>query len=139
MTTIAYKDGVIAVDSRCTRDNTIVSDSYNKIKVVQDVQFILCGVLSEEQAFISAYFGEEPQDEIEMSALVVHQNRVYSVVFDQGKIYKLDITGSTDAMGSGEDHALTAMDLGLSAKEAVRMAAKRDTGTGGRIRVLEVK
>jgi hypothetical protein len=48
--------------------------------------------------------------------------------------------GSGDtAIGTGTDHAITAMDCGLSAREAVKMAMKRDTGTGGRIRTYKVK
>ena len=43
------------------------------------------------------------------------------------------------AIGSGADHAFTAMDCGCSAKEAVQMAVKRDTCTGGRIRSFKLK
>tara|TARA_R110000796_G_scaffold143647_3_gene260326 strand:- start:411 stop:617 length:207 start_codon:yes stop_codon:yes gene_type:complete len=43
------------------------------------------------------------------------------------------------ALGSGADHAYTAMDCGLSAKEAVKKAAYRDCGTGGRIRSYTIK
>ena len=44
--------------------------------------------------------------------------------------------GAIYAIGSGADHAITAMDMGASAIGAVEMAAKRDTGTGGIIRKL---
>lgn len=44
--------------------------------------------------------------------------------------------GLSFAIGSGAKHALTAMDLGLDAKEAVKMAMKRDIYTGGRIRTF---
>jgi len=43
------------------------------------------------------------------------------------------------AFGSGELHALTAMDMGASAKEAVGMAAKRDIYTGGKINTFKLK
>ena len=42
-------------------------------------------------------------------------------------------------IGSGADHGLTAMDCGLSAKEAVKKAAYRDLGTGGKIRTYKLK
>ena len=45
---------------------------------------------------------------------------------DKNKIYSI---------GSGSDHALTAMDMGATAEKAVEMAAQRDICTGGRIRV----
>ena len=41
--------------------------------------------------------------------------------------------------GTGQDHALTAMDCGLSAKEAVKMAAKRDTGTNSRVSTYTIR
>ena len=37
------------------------------------------------------------------------------------------------AIGSGSPHAITAMDCGKSAVQAVQMAAKRDPATGGRV------
>ena len=43
-----------------------------------------------------------------------------------------------DAIGSGSPFALTAMDMGASAEEAVTMAAKRDSCTGGKIRTLRI-
>ena len=42
------------------------------------------------------------------------------------------------ATGSGQHHALTAMDMGATAKEAVKMAIMRDTNSGGRIRTYKI-
>jgi hypothetical protein len=42
------------------------------------------------------------------------------------------------AIGSGTDHALTAMDMGATAEEAIGWAAKRDAGTGGTIRTFRL-
>ena len=41
MTTIAYKDGVIAYDGRQTRNDRIVSDTAQKCQVVDGVSFFL--------------------------------------------------------------------------------------------------
>jgi len=43
-----------------------------------------------------------------------------------------------DAMGSGEEFALAALDHGKTAEDAVAYAATRDSGTGGKIRVFDV-
>ncbi len=43
-----------------------------------------------------------------------------------------------ESAGSGGDYAITAMDLGLSAKDAVKMAIKRDVYSGGRVRVFKL-
>jgi ATP-dependent protease HslVU (ClpYQ) peptidase subunit len=42
------------------------------------------------------------------------------------------------ALGSGSHFALTAMDMGATAAEAVEMAKKRDTSTGGLVRTLVI-
>jgi hypothetical protein len=44
-----------------------------------------------------------------------------------------------DAIGSGHKHAITALDLGCSAVEAIRMTIKRDACTGGIIRCFDTK
>ena len=44
--------------------------------------------------------------------------------------------GATYAIGSCADHAIPPMDMGATAYQAVQMAAKRDTGTGGTIRTV---
>lgn len=45
----------------------------------------------------------------------------------------------TDAIGNGSPFALTAMDMGSAAAEAVEMAKKRDTSTGGQVRKLVIR
>jgi len=138
MTTIAYKDGTISVDSRMTRGDTILDDNYNKIHTVDGVRFIICGTVSDLESLIAAYFGAEVLDTIALAAIIVQDNRVYDFQVQEGKVYKLDITGQVWAVGSGEDHAFTAMDLGASTKQAIKLAAKRDVNTGGKIRTIQV-
>jgi hypothetical protein len=43
------------------------------------------------------------------------------------------------AIGSGAAHAITAMDCGKNAMQAVRYAARRDINTGGRIVTARLK
>jgi 20S proteasome alpha/beta subunit len=43
------------------------------------------------------------------------------------------------ATGSGSPYAFAAMDAGASAKEAVRIAIKRDANSGGRVQSLKLK
>jgi ATP-dependent protease HslVU (ClpYQ) peptidase subunit len=45
---------------------------------------------------------------------------------------------SCDAIGSGEEYAIGAMDAGLSAKDAVKIACNRDIYSGGRIRTFKI-
>lgn len=139
MTTIAYKDGVIAYDSRCTQDITIVDDNYDKKIVVNSVCFFMSGSTSEYMDFVNAYFGEAVTKNIDCNALVVDDGRVFKCGVDKDKQFWKCPAHSPAAIGSGVDHALTAMDMGADAKQAVKMAMKRDTCTGGRIRTYKIK
>lgn len=140
MTTIAYKDGVIAYDSRCTRGTTILDDDANKLYAVKGVSFLCTGANCDFPALINAFFGGETSGAVEASALAWDGSALWLVGHD-------DKTGGWKdaleldrpyAIGSGSAHALTAMDMGATAADAIRMAKKRDTCTGGRVRKLVI-
>ncbi|EPM72547.1 20S proteasome subunits A/B [Pseudomonas syringae pv. theae ICMP 3923] len=57
MTTIAYKDGVIAYDSRTTGGTTISDDDSGKLQTVDGVQFICTGCACDFDALIAGYIG----------------------------------------------------------------------------------
>lgn len=143
MTTIAYRDGVIAYDSRVTAGPTIVDDNRSKRVSRRGVEYFMCGCVSDQEYLIRWYQGEKPEtpDNVEASAIIVSDGVVYMAgyVKDDGFFLCPLRQDNVAAMGSGEDHALTAMDMGADAKTAVKMAAKRDTQTGGRIRTFRVK
>lgn len=141
MTTIAYKDGVVAYDSRCTRGTTILDDDANKLHVVKEVSFLCTGATCDFAALIDGFFGNDAPNAVEASALAWDGTTLWLVGHD-------DKTGAwKDALeldrphtiGSGANHALTAMDMGANAYKAVEMAAKRDTSTGGKIKTLIIK
>ncbi|MGY2337960.1 proteasome subunit beta [Pseudomonas sp. SDO5532_S415] len=136
MTTIAYKDGVIAYDSRQTRNDRIVSDSALKCQVVDGVSFFLSGAVCDEKALTAAYFGTPSPVPVECSGYVVDGGKLMMVGHDDKTgIWKQALDPSNpDAIGSGAAYALAAMDMGASAEDAVRAAMKRDIYTGGTIR-----
>ena len=140
MTTIAYKDGVIAYDSRQTRNDRIVSDNAPKCQVVSGVSFFLSGAVCDEKALIAAYFGTPSAVPVECSGYVVDGGNLMMVGHDDKTgIWKqeLELT-NPDAIGSGAAYALAAMDMGASAEGAVRAAMKRDIYTGGEIRLFRL-
>lgn len=141
MTTIAYKDGVIAYDGRQTRNDRIVSDSSPKCQVVDGVSFFLSGAACDEKALIAAYFGTPSPVPIECSGYVVDGGKLLLVANDDKTgIWKQELDPSNHgAIGSGAPYALAAMDMGASAEDAVRAAMKRDIYTGGLIRTLTIK
>lgn len=144
MTTVAVRDGVLAFDGRVTADGTIVSDSFKK-GICKNGKLIGC---AGNAAYITAFLewavngGEVPKN---------HDGKtenICGIVIDQ----KGRVTEYTEGMlpcdlgkkefyavGSGWHFAMGAMAAGASAIEAVKIAARFDTNTGGRIRSVEFK
>lgn len=140
MTTIAYKDGVIAYDGRQIRNDRIVSDSAPKCQVVGGVSFLLAGAVCDEKALIAAYFGTPSLVPVECSGYVVDGGKLLLIGHDDKTgIWKQELDLSNpDAIGSGSAYAIAAMDMGASAEDAVRAAMRRDIYTGGKVSVLRV-
>lgn len=142
MTTIAYKDGVIAFDSRVSRNGLIVSDDAHKDFKHNGVTFVMSGCLADKNHLISNYNGESTKElKDSYSSFVIDKGSIYECCYNpENGFWKDDVDRSdVDAIGSGSHHALTAMDLGCSAVEAVKMAIKRDCYSGGRVRTVRVK
>ena len=133
MTTIAYKDQIIAYDSRSVSGDVIVDDCFIKKTKVKGVVFFVVGNPSDLEEFQEMYFGETGSEKLGCDALVVDEGIVYVCGVEKGKIWK-DKVDKPTTLGSGAQFALAAMDCGCTAVEAVKVAAKRDIYTGGRIR-----
>ena len=146
MTTIAYKDGVIAWDSRVTAHNLIVDDDYDKHIVIADIHFFVAGATEFSEDFCNAYAARSPTvKDMEVSAIVVEAN---------GKLFKSSVEESGGqfriwrspyrqgcppfALGSGRDFAIAFMDMGLTAEEAVQRVMKFDAETGGRVHTFQI-
>jgi ATP-dependent protease HslVU (ClpYQ) peptidase subunit len=105
------------------------------------VIFFFCGALSDFDAFMTLYLGEAVDKDLEVSAIVVDNKEVFVCsTTEEGAIWKQPMSYFSEyALGSGSPFALTAMDMGADAVTAVKMAAKRDVSTGGKIRTYKVK
>ena len=140
MTTIAYKDGVIAYDSRETLGTTIVDDDCDKCQASGGVQFFCTGSTPDYDALIAAYFGEKSSVVIEAGGIALDNGVLWLLGYSETTGFWKDRLRLDNpfAVGSGSSHALTAMDMGATAFQAVEMAMKRDSCTGGKIRTLTV-
>lgn len=137
MTTIAYKDGVIAYDSLVTAGDTVMYDDFDKKSERDGVVFFGAGSTQDIQLLIAAYFGEVPDFDLDARALAFHDGALSVLCVSEGRLYESQVLlDHSYAIGSGRDHAFTAMDMGASARQAVELAAKRDTCTGGLIRTF---
>lgn len=151
MTTIAYKQGIMACDSQATAGDTIVSYKQKKIYKVNGHLIGCAGRLSECIAFVD-YFRklmvvqEARQNGVPMDslppfeaenfmAIVVDPEREVSI-FEGGN----DIIPAEDpvAIGSGGVYATAAMKAGADAKRAVEIAIEMDVFSGGDVQVVEV-
>lgn len=142
MTTIAYKDGVLAADTQVTASSCRVGSS-RKIGMIGPVMWGAAGVLPLCQRFDAWVRGGCKGDPPPMKdtdgdtaeAIIVFDGRVVCFRSDG-----LDhITSPFYANGSGWRFAMGAMAAGASAVDAVRAAAVLDVHTGGEITVLSVR
>lgn len=137
MTTIVYRDGVIAYDSRVTRGDTVIDDGCEKMSVVNDVHFFWAGSGPDAEHLINAYFGKPSSNRLQVAAIAYDPatNELWSLGQTEDGFWRDRIMLDRPyAIGSGTPHALTAIDMGASAETAVEMAAKRDLYTGGAVR-----
>lgn len=143
MTTIALdKNGLVAYESRVTEINVIVDDNSDKHIKRKGVHYFFCGRDADDEALISAMEdgpADDYSDAIEVFALIHKDGAFFTAGIDkiEGFILQKERKGCSVALGSGQKHALTAMDMGMNAKEAVRMAIKRDCYSGGKIRTMQ--
>jgi len=141
VTTIAYhhERKEIAYDGRTTRGDTIMNDKSEKMIEKGGVKFFLCGATCDYDLLMAMYFGEKSDLVPEANALVIDGGAVYRIGCQiDGGFWKCK-PDSNNAIGSGWTLALSAMDFGKCAREAVEYAATRDTCTGGKITVVGVE
>lgn len=140
MTTIVYchKTKQIACDSRSTVGCTIESDETDKFIFLNDEMWFFCGSRADNQKLIDMHNEDRPVSYVECFAIVANTKGVFCRIYDteKNKYMPYELTCSW-AVGSGTDHALTALDMGGSVKRAVEMAIKRDCYTGGKIKVFD--
>jgi len=141
MTTIAYRDGVLASDSLVTLGDTKVHGSYQKIKRVGDYLVGTAGSVAFCQKFIdwmTCADEEEPPPEGAYSAILIDKNGKVREI-ENGNLLPAPRGAKFFAIGSGGPLAIAAMYAGASAVDAVKIAAKIDTSTGLPVKKLTLK
>jgi ATP-dependent protease HslVU (ClpYQ) peptidase subunit len=140
MTTIAYQHAgrQIAYDGRTTRGEVVINDSSEKMSERDGVKFFLCGATCDYDLLISMYFGGKSKIVPEANAFVSDGGLVYRIGCSEEGVFWKCAPDCDDAIGSGWAFAISAMDFGRCAEEAVEYAAKRDLYTGGKITVVNV-
>lgn len=139
MTTIAWDGSTLAADSQYTGAH-IETVQLQKIKKLSSgAYFAFAGNPGEAEQVRKWINAGRPHDRRpkvdDFAALIV---RKHSVHFMDHALEEVPMKAPV-AIGSGESIALTAMDCGKTAVEAVRLAVKRDPDTGGRVRSVKVR
>lgn len=140
MTTIAYKDGIVAYDSRMVSDDLVIDDDFIKMFVKDNTTVFYCGAVGDIEDFIKCVLDcVEPERDLDCEALGVFDGKLYAVDIFDGRVRKLPLRLDNHyAIGSGRRLALAYMDTGMSAEEAVIATCKRDIYTGGSIRTCPI-
>ena len=141
MTTIAYdyKNKIIAYDSRLTAGTLIVSDNHNKHrKCKRGWDWVISATEHDTDQFIDLFAEQESANlSYDVDCVVVIDSVVFNAYVNDG-LFKLCPLVHSECFGSGGRFALAALDFGKSAKDAIKYAMKRDSATGGKIRILKL-
>ena len=131
MTTIAYDGKTLAADSRMTSGNMVFSNSAEKIFELKDGSLLaLCGDFSLYGEVIDWFNGGDMpvvKEGEEIGGIHVFPD---GVAEEFGRNLRLMPAKAPWAGGSGEPYAMTALMLGCSAAEAVKVACQLDTRSG---------
>jgi 20S proteasome alpha/beta subunit len=140
MTTIAFDGRYIAIDSRQSQGSYIFND--NGKKIVETDRYVI---------FYAGPIGEQMDEAIELflndkaayrkinAGLIVfdrEKRKTIAAYYEEDRISRLNLE-CIETMGSGGQYAVTAMDCGLRADEAVKKAIERDSGSGGKIHCFD--
>jgi 20S proteasome alpha/beta subunit len=144
LTIIAYKNGVLASDSRVTFNDLVLSDTIKKIHQHDGVMGGASGDASATHDFIKwikkgANLKKLPKGKyrglvILDRSLLEGSKKIQMIHVDNQDEY-FEVFDEFTAIGSGDKIAIGAMSAGATAEEAVRIASEKITSCGGAIQI----
>lgn len=138
MTTICYRDGVLAGDSRVTVGDMVLSDNILKVHRLSN-NTLLGWAGSAEHAHIlkeAMTNGGEIHGTLDVLALWIQEDG--TIYLWEGNTF-IKQSEPYYAIGSGSPYAIGAMDAGATAEAAAQIGSRRDVGSGGKIRTVRFK
>lgn len=143
MTTLAFKDGILATDSRMTMDGVVTHDRLHKIRIEDGWCFAVVGALAQAMRFIDALLDRARKNSkasklpsMEASCNVAELLPTGELrIYEDGGSFLFPAEGFT-AYGSGCAPAMAAFHMGACAVQAVGIACKVDPYSGGSIRAV---
>jgi ATP-dependent protease HslVU (ClpYQ) peptidase subunit len=145
MTTLVYRDGILAADTQITYGATLMPGKCRKVhKLPNGSLYGHTGSLEigelMKRRLIKCCEEAEPVDLHDIKT----ENYEGVLVGPTGQImfYEnytwIGLDVPYVAMGSGKEHAYGALQMGASARQAVKAAMALDPGSGGKIQWLEI-
>ena len=125
MTTIAYKDGILAADTQLTYSGG-VSGTSRKLELLSDGRVVaIAGDVTQEYWFKQVLQGVKiPKKKYKFKG-------IQAIIIDGTKVYQcwdgpelIDVGDSYLAIGHGHSIARAGMAIGMTAKQAVKMAGE---------------
>lgn len=144
MTTIVYRDGVLASESRLSQtngeagdDGYVVNDTCKKIYRLRDGRLFAAAHSAEDgdRLLIALQKKQIPPALDDVEGLLIALDG--SMTLYQGHIW-LPVRGPYYALGSGARFALAALKAGATAVKAAKIGAAMDPYSGGPIQVLRL-
>lgn len=140
MTTIAYRDGILASDSDAGRGDYRCAGSTQKLFRTREGVCGVTGGIARAMAIVRWLGADEPQGECPIATdefTVIHVKRGGTVdLHEDGGVHHPQFEFM--AWGSGMAAALGALYAGADARQAVAIAAKIDPHTGGKVVSMKV-
>lgn len=147
MTTVAFRDGIMAADSRYSETSVGATRGPKIFRKKVGKREALIGIAGDVWAamlFVDWYGTNNT--ELYKTLTGMTDDGFSAMIWDKKKLFEAnrycrptEIDEPYYAIGSGGVHAITAMDCGKSAAQAVQMAMKRDVYSGGRIVTLTLE
>ena len=139
MTIICWKGGIIAADSQTT--NGVLAGKTKKLFKLKNAAIGFAGLLTDGLKLIEFLKSDEdkpPELSEDFESLMMDLRTGKCAYYDRTLI-AVKIMDKFEAIGTGSELAIGAMEHGATAIEAVRVAIKRDINSGGRVVVIRMK
>ena len=147
ITTIAYRLGILAFDSKAVENDTTHKGLCDKGRQTKALIMAGCGNASDIECvmnWLEAGGGEDKKKDFnlyarEVKCEVIAIDKKGIVTFYEESCCGFTLEAPFFAIGSGYDLAMGAMAAGASAKEAIQIACKYNINTGGPVRTLNIQ
>lgn len=142
MTTVAYKNGILAADGKATRGDLVLTLSHRKLFRLKDGSIAaVTGVPGEAAPWLawSRAGGAGVPPPMGGDGRIVHLRNDGTLRVYEGGGWEDEDPKLAHSWGSGWQIAATAMACGKSAREAVEIATRMDVWSGGKITAMQLR